>query len=164
VSGQLVFIPPAASPQLVGPTVEAIELARDDVGDVLWAIDRTLRGANGRPRQVTTPPAPSTPVIAPTYRLGPDVPATRHPYRARAGTNGIELARATVPGAPPLADRPDLPATISIAAAPASPAQIRSFYTLARSSDGAYRLVLRRRLDNVAPSPGFSLDFDQVLG
>lgn len=163
VPGPVVFVPPAGSPQLVGPSVEAIELARDDVGDVLWAIDRTLRGADGRPRDVPIPAIAALAVASPTYRLGPDVPTSRHPYRARVGSSGLELARATVPGAPVLPARPDLPAVLSIAAAPSSPAQIRTFYTLARGSDGAYHLVLRRQLARVDPSPGFALDFDQVL-
>ncbi|MEO6776146.1 MAG: hypothetical protein ABI467_24535 [Kofleriaceae bacterium] len=36
------------------------------------------------------------------------------------------------------------------------------FYTLARSSDGAYHLVERRALAAIAPLPGFALEFDHV--
>jgi hypothetical protein len=164
VPSPILFVPPASGAQLTGRTLEAIELARDDVGDVLWAIDRTLRGADDRPREVAVD-MPSVPVPeAPTYRLGPDVPASYHPYRARVGTNGLELVRTTVPGSAALADRPDLPSRLSIAAAPSSPAQVRTYYTLARTSDGAYHLVRRRALTTVAPSPAFVLEFDRVLG
>lgn len=164
VAGPLMFIPPAAGSQISGRTLEAIELARDDMGDVLWAIDRTLRGADGRPREVDVSPIPVAPAESPTYRVGPDVPTWRHPYRARVGEAGLELVRANVPGAPALAERPDLPLRISIAAAPSAPAQIRTFFTLARTSEGSYHLILRRTHGGVAPSPGFALEFDRVLG
>ena len=100
----------------------------------------------------------------PTYRVGPIVPPMRHPYRARVGAQGLELARATVPGTPAIADRPDLPVTLSIAAVPAAPSQIRTFYTLARSSDGGYHLVERRALVAIPATPGFMLEFDRVEG
>lgn len=164
LAGPLIFVPPAAGSQLSGRTLEAIELSRDDIGDVLWAIDRTLRGADGRPRDVDVSPPPVTPVDSPTYRVGPDVPTWRHPYRAHVGEAGLALVRADVPGAPAVPDRPDLPLRISIAAAPSAPAQVRTFYTLARTSDGSYHLVLRRALGAVAPSPGFALEFDRVEG
>lgn len=164
VPAPLVFVPPAAGPQLAGRTLEAIDLSRDNIGDVLWAIDRTLLGADGRPRDIPVPTDVASEVAMPTYRVGPVVPAMRHPYRARVGTNGLELVRATVPGAATIADRPDLPLHLSIAAAPVSPAQIRTFYTLARSSDGAYHLLERRALAAAAPVPGFALEFDRVEG
>jgi hypothetical protein len=92
-------------------------------------------------------------------RCGPDdgerVACTRsgsHTARARVGTNGLELVRTTVPGSAALADRPDLPS------------RLRTYYTLARTSDGAYHLVQRRALITVAPSPAFVLEFDRVLG
>jgi len=163
VRGPLVFVPPASGAQLVGPTLEAIDLSRDDVDDVLWAIDRKLLGADGRPRDVPAPaPAEIPPLLA--YRAGPDVPDSRHPYRARTGTAGLELVRAAIPGAPPLVARPDLPLRMSIAAAPATPAEIRTFFTLERTSDGAYHLVQRRQLSGTSPAPSFTLEFDRVRG
>jgi hypothetical protein len=164
VPAPLVFVPPAAGTQLAGRTLQAIELARDDVHDVLWAIDRTLRGADGRPRSVELTPPTSPSPESPTYHLGVDVPSWRHPYRARVGATGLELVRATVPGALAAPARPDLPLRISVAAAPTSPAQVRTFYTLARTSDGGHHLVLRHALAPVAPSPGFALEFDRVVG
>src|SRR6202012_2687775 len=115
LAGPLVFVAPAASPQLVGPITDAPDPPSDDVAAILWAIDRTVLGEDGIAR---TPPAPTTPPVtsgSTQYQLGPALAPIYHPYRERIGPNGLELALSTVPSAP-LLDRPDLPTTIAIGA------------------------------------------------
>jgi hypothetical protein len=161
----LLFIPPATGAQVTGPTLTAIDFVRDDVGDVLWAIERIALGADGRPRDVVLPEAPTaTPSTdgPPAYILGSAIPVSHHPFRARQTATGLELVRATVPDREPEPSRADLPLRLSVASAPRRPARLRSLYTLARSADGGYHLVHRRLLEPAAPSSAPALAFDQL--
>jgi hypothetical protein len=161
LAGPLVFVAPAASPRLVGAITDALDLASDDVADILWAIDRTILGEDGIAR--TPPTATTAPVTSGStlYQLGPSVAPIYHPYRERTGANGLELALSTVPGAPPL-DRPDLPTTIAIGALPTRPVQLQTAAVVMRASDGSYHRVFRHVIADVAASSLPPFDFDQV--
>jgi hypothetical protein len=65
----LPYLPPAAVAQ-VGPQLEAVDLVCDGVGDVLWAVDRTILSADGRPRPMAPPPA-GAPRVPPAPRRRP---------------------------------------------------------------------------------------------
>lgn len=164
-STPLLFVPPAAGPQLVGPTLQAIDFVRDDVGEVLWAIERTRLEIDGHPRDISVAaPTAHPPVVGapPAYVLGPAVPEAYHPYRARTGVAGLELVRATIPGRTTVPDRTDLPLRLSVTAAPLRPTRLRTLHTLARSADGGYHLVLRRLLEPAPASSAPMLAFDQL--
>jgi hypothetical protein len=162
LAGPLVFVPPPASPPLLGPVLDAIALASDDVADVLWAIDRTILGEDGVARTPLAPGASAT--VAPTipvYTLGPSLPATSHPYRMRTATAGPELALATAPDVA-LVARSELPSRIAIGALPSRPVELRVTALLVRATDGSYRRVVRRDVvDTTAPALPV-LAFDQV--
>jgi len=159
------LILPAASEPLVGTPVEAFDLARDEVSNV-WAIERTRLGADDRPREVrpVSPPTPSRGEPAPRYRVGPDVPTGYHPYVTREGSEGLEVARARIPGTT-VADEPtSLPARLVIAAVPRTARQLQQIDELTRATDGSYHLIRRRALVPVAPRQGVTLQFDQLVG
>jgi hypothetical protein len=160
VPGPLVFLPPAAT-SLDGPTVEAVDFARDDVADVVWAIDRTALGADGRPRTIAPSPAPaSVPAVA-SYRLGPTVDPTFRPYRQRIAADGAALTLVAIPGAP-AAPRPDLPTRLRGHALPPRALRIAIQPALARSPDGTYHVVYRRMRADAPASPTPALAFDVV--
>jgi hypothetical protein len=159
--GPLVLEPPAVSKPIGERVLAAVDLVRDDIADVLWAIDRTRHGADGEPHTAIMPGPLEDASQTLAYRLGPAVPPTAHPYRARIGTSGLELARAIVPGEPTV-ERPDLPATIAIHALPKRTMQLRMVAMLVRGPDGRYHSILRRDVVNaVAPAIPL-LAFDQL--
>ncbi|HWU87836.1 MAG TPA: hypothetical protein VN253_11200, partial [Kofleriaceae bacterium] len=167
VSGPLLFLPPAAV-SLDGPIEEAIDVVRDDVGDVVWAIDRTALGADGKPRTLSTSPGASpgasgTPAVAaaPVYRLGPSVDSSYHPYRQQLASDGAALTLLAIPGAP-VAVRADLPARLRAHALPSRPLRVAIQPALARSPDGAYHVVHRRVRSDAPASSTPALAFDVV--
>jgi hypothetical protein len=165
IAGPLLLVTPAASEPIVGRPLEAVDLARDELSNVLWAIERTRVGADGRPRTIPPPIATAVPASADApplvYRVGPDVPDGYHPYVPHTGATGLELARASVPGA--VEGRVALPARFTPAAVPARPRQLRRVDELLRTPDGAYHWVRRRVLVATTPRPNVTLQFDQLV-
>jgi len=96
-----------------------------------------------------------------TYRLGPAVDPTYHPYRQRIGNDGAALTLVAIPGAP-VAPRPDLPARLRSHALPPRALRLATQPALARSPDGAYHVVYRRIRANAPASPTPALAFDVV--
>jgi hypothetical protein len=158
VAGPLVFIPPAAA-ALDGPTVEVIDFIRDDIADVVWAIDRTALGADGRPRTIVATPAPAPPPGS--YRVGPTVDPSCHPYRQRLASDGEILARVAIPGAPDR-PRPDLPVRLRAHALPPRALRLATQPTVARAADGSYHVITRRVRTAAPASPTPGLAFDVV--
>lgn len=152
LAGPLVLALPAASSPLVGPPLTTVDLVRDDVSDTLWAVDVPATAA-------TVDAAP--PHALPVYQLGTSIPATYHPYRARIGVAGLELARAVVAGEP-LIVRPDLPERVAIGAVPERPVRSSIVPSVVRGCNGSYHLVLRHELASSEASPLPVLRFDVV--
>ena len=162
LAGPLVFVPPPAGPPLVGPVLDAIAFAGDDVADVLWAIDRTVLGEDGVPSS-SFAPAPTAPATSarPVYTLGPKIPTTMHPYRMTTGTTGVKLVLSSIPGVT-LTTRRELPPQIGVGALPSRPVQLQLTAMLQRASDGSYRRTIRHDVVDV-PAPVLPpLDFDQA--
>ena len=137
-----------------------------EISNVVWAIERTRAGADGRPREVPPPARPSAIPSSPgapplVYRVAPEVPDGYHPYVPHTGAAGIELARASVPGG--IGGRVALPDRFTRAAVPARPHQLRRVDELVRTSDGAYHWIRRRVLVATAPRPSVTLQFDQIV-
>ena len=161
LAGPLVLEPAAVSTPIGERVLAAVDLVRDDVADVLWAIDRTLQGADGEPRVPIVPASPDEAAETLAYRLGPSVSPTAHAYRARIGPSGLGLVRAAVPNEPAI-ERADLPSTIAIHALPQRPMQLRMVAMLVRSSDGRYHPIVRHEVVPAAPSAIPTLAFDQL--
>ena len=161
IAGPLVLEPAATSKPVGERVLAAADFVRDDVADVLWAIDRTLRGADGEPRTAVMSPSPGEDTSSLAYRLGSSVPSTAHAYRARIGTSGLELTRAIIPGEP-TGERPDLPDTIAIHALPQRPMQLRMVAMLVRGPDGRYHSIVRREVVPAAAPAIPVLAFDQL--
>ncbi|MBK7074134.1 MAG: hypothetical protein IPH44_17700 [Myxococcales bacterium] len=160
LDGPLVFIPPAVT-AMSGPVLAAVDFARDDVADVLWAIDRITLGADGRPRTVDiAPPTPASVAIA-TYRLGPDVDRAFHPYRWREGDGAPSFTLASVPGASAIV-RADLPAQLNSHALATAAQRLIERPSLFRTADGGYHVVHLRSSVAVSPPPTPALEFDKV--
>lgn len=161
LAGPLITELPSSSGVIGERVLAAVDLLRDDVADVLWGIDRVVRGQDGEPRAVSPSSPPSVDTSSLAYRLGRVLPSSDHPYRARIGSTGLELVRASVPGSIDT-DHPDLPATIAIHALPQRPMQLRLNVTLFRSADGRYHRIVRHDVVPIPPSATPTLMFDQL--
>jgi hypothetical protein len=159
LAGPLVFVPPAAAGAL-GPDREVVDFARDDVSDVLWAVDRTILGGDALPRDIApAPPAPMPPSSLERYQLGPDVDPAYHPYRPRIDQDGLVLALASIPDAPAAA-RPDLPSRVRGHALPSRALRLVTRLELARSPDGSRHVIEVHETAATAAPPNLSLIFD----
>lgn len=164
--GGLVFLPPVPC-DLVGVPLAAVELGRDDTANVVWAIDRVRRGADGRPREVPAPasaaPAPrSADAPALAYRLGPAIADPFHPYRTIVRPDGVALVRAIAPGQPASVDRADLPGVLVPGALAVSAVRVVSSAHVARSPDGGYHVHTELDARFATPGPTPALAFDQL--
>ena len=167
IAGPLLLVPPAASEPLVGTPLEAVDLARDELSNVLWAIERTRAGADGRPRDVPppppSPPPPPASADAPAlvYRVGPDVPDGYHSYVPHQGAFGLELRARPCRAASRDASRSPI-------ASPLRRCRRVRISCVASTSSCVPRMARttgfrRRVLVATPPRPSITLQFDQLV-
>lgn len=166
LAGPLLFLPPGGAGGIVGPIQEAIDFTRDETANVVWAIERVRRGADGLPREVVAPSdsaaSPRPDAGAPvTYRAGPTMPDGWHPYVTRDTDAGPELARARVPGQATI-PRPNLPTRLDVTSVSALARRSSTAFSLSRSADGSYHLLLMRSTHSIAPGQDRGLIFDRL--
>jgi hypothetical protein len=161
----LFFLPPTVVQSLDGPVVEEVMLARDELANLAWAVERRLESPLGVGVDTASAVDPA-PVVAsapltddesaaavPVYRLASSVPAHWIPLLPKAidGTEEVRLARAAVldlDGSPRivhsqarvLGSDPDAPLLIPEEEVPREGALVRRAFQGARWHDG--RLVV----------------------
>jgi hypothetical protein len=70
VTGDALFLPPILGPSLESAPVEQVRFARDETANLVWAIERSVESATGRPLDLRRPePAPPAPAGADTAVL-----------------------------------------------------------------------------------------------
>jgi len=144
-----------------GPVLERVDLARDEVSNLTWAIERRVVGSGGRPvdRRGERPlPAPA-PVLADAwrYRALPWVPSHWIPFvPVRGDDEQVHLRRALMATDDP-AERaarlprgeilePDRPLHIAEEAVPPSGLRVDRRFQAARGADGRLHVWLGRRV------------------
>lgn len=145
-------LPHVAGHPLVGPVIEDVRLMRDEMANLVWAIEHATEGGDGRakPRAETALPAAArTPVAAttPAYRLMTTAPPNWFPLVLDAGLpRSLRLALLDpsneIPRGRLLPAPGDL---IREEEVPREGVRLLRERVLARSSDGTTHLWTRRR-------------------
>ena len=146
-----VVLPPVAAGALVGPAVEEVLFLRDEMANMVWAVEQTVQGRSGDPRPRGSEPQPEPDPwpqdLSPeerVYRLQTAVPAHWIPLVPVAMTPGrLSLRKGAL-----LRDgEPVLPAGVTLAPTPLTfPGEelpregvhLRAVPVLARRADGSY--------------------------
>jgi hypothetical protein len=101
----MVLPPTAASFMSVGPVLEEVRFVRDQIANMVWAIEETVEGGAGAPRpgherNLPIAPTPVPPGGLPQYRIQTDVP--RHwipflPVTTDSVSGAVVLERGAIP-------------------------------------------------------------------
>lgn len=150
------FVPPATPGVLEGRALEEVLFLRDEMSNLVWAVEQTVRGPSGRPRQRTEEPAPAPlpagaePAAERDYLLQ-SVPDWWIPFvPMSAGPGTIELRKARLSDGPrgePAGAllEPGSGLTIDDAEVPREGIQVRRVPLLTRRPDGRYARWISRR-------------------
>jgi hypothetical protein len=162
-------VPPTAPGRLEGPAVEDVAFLRDELANLVWAVEHVVEGRSGDP--VPVPPGRGLPTAAPEpvgegdseslrYVLATDVPDSWVPYLPHtAGYAAVDLVRGSIrrygPDDPPegtpgrphgrLLKGTDL-ASIAAAEVPRGGVALTRVPVVARTADGTYRTWVARRV------------------
>jgi hypothetical protein len=151
------LVPPGAVAVQDGPPLEEVLFLRDEMADLVWAVERIVEGPSGlgRPRsRERDDPRPPEPGPVPTaqldYLLQTAVPARWVPYLPRSsGYAAVELVQGRIsPIALPLGrllNRPDVQ-ILKNAEVPREGVLARRLPSLTRRADGAYLRWITRRV------------------
>jgi hypothetical protein len=104
--GDFLLLPPTATEVMLhGPPIEDVRFLRDDLANMVWAVEDTIEGAAGGPRSghersvvLAPPPAPAPDHL--TYRIQTDVPLNWIPFvpvTLDQTTGAIALERGGMP-------------------------------------------------------------------
>lgn len=173
------FQPAGAVSRLEGPPLEEVLFGRDEMANMVWAIERRVQGPSGSVRARAAEPVPEQPgpregsEAELDYLLQTQVPARWIPFVpvARGGWSrelrkGAMLDR----GDPPqpvhplgLLLRPREPLTLFDEEVPREGVRVRRLPTLCREPDGAYRRWIARRAEIGRGEPSSALQFDGAI-
>jgi hypothetical protein len=142
---------------LDGPALEEVGYLRDEVANLAWAVERTVRGPSGQPRNRADepPPPPPAPGGEPDaeldYLLQTPVPGNWIPLVPVRRTDGsLELRKGTLSSAPAephgVLLRPGQPLTLHDEEIPREGVTVRRVPVLARRADGRYARWIARRV------------------
>jgi len=181
---QQFLLPPAVGPMLGSDPLERVQLARDDVASIVWAVeevipDATGAGINGNDAAdksgVLAAPIANSPVSI-RYLLGTTVPENWIPFlpaRRPGSAQDIAFQRAAMPqmGVPPrdvirakgvLLNEPPLPWFINEEEVSYSGTALTRSYQRARWYDGRTYLWIGRRRETGRGVGSSNLRFDQI--
>jgi hypothetical protein len=105
--GDFLLLPPTAADLMQhGTPLEDVRFVKDDLANMVWAIEETIESGAGGPRSghersVALTPPPSPPPDHLTYRIQTEVPANWIPFvpvTLNPTTGAIALERAGIPG------------------------------------------------------------------
>ncbi len=151
------FVPPATPGVLEGAALEEVLFLRDEMANLVWAVEQTVRGPSGRSRPrieepVPAPLPPGTEEAAELdYLLQSVVPGWWIPFvPMSAGAGTVELRKATLregPQGQPAGRllEPGRGLTIHDAEVPREGVLVRRVPLLARRPDGRYARWISRR-------------------
>ena len=174
------LLAPALSKSLEGDELEEVLFVRDEMANMVWAVERTVPAAGGTSvsgydvvrAADTTPAAPALhPTIANVrYVLGTDVPHNWHPFipvHVPGSARSVQLQRARMPG--PARDiygrilAVPSPYYVNEEEVPRAGKIVRRAFARARWLDGATFLWLGRRVSTGRGEGSSGLAFDQVV-
>jgi len=172
------LVPPGAVAVQDGPPIEEVLFLRDEMANMVWAVERMVQGPSGAARdrareREDVPPFGRGPVQRALldYQLQSGVPARWIPFLPRAaGYRSIDLvqARMTRPdgtSVPPLGkilSRADL-ARLKDAEVPREGVLVRRQVSMTRRADGSYQLWTTRRVGVGRGEGASQLAFDAAV-
>jgi hypothetical protein len=157
----LFYLPPTLGTSLHGPPIEDVLFLRDELANLVWAVERIVESPLGRPldraeavfraRPETPPPASETGAFV--YRLATEVPehwVPLTPQRAAAGSPPIQFQRRGAPQGrilEPERDQvsPAAPLRIEEGEVTRAGARVTRAYQYTRWTNGATYLWIGRR-------------------
>ena len=168
------FCLPDTAADLVGGTaVEDVLLARDEMANLAWAVERVVEGPAGDPvsrgRELRTPPiltAAGEDWSRLRWQLGTTVPPFWYPLVPRPDQPW--LFEVQLMGTAAATDRPQgtllrLGALIDAAAVPREGARLRREFVTARGIDGSTAVWCRRRTSTGRGEGSSGLSFDRAI-
>jgi hypothetical protein len=169
------LIPPGAVAVQDGPPFEEVLYLRDEMADLVWAIERVVGGPSGlgrlRSRERDDPRPPRPGPVELDYLLQTAVPARWIPYLPRSsGYAAVELVQGRMTdaaGSPvlprgQLLRRPDLQ-ILKNAEVPREGVLARRLPSLARRADGVYLRWTTRRVETGGGEGASGLAFDSAF-
>jgi hypothetical protein len=159
-------VPPVAPGRLEGPVLEDVSFLRDEMANLVWAVEHVVEGVSGDPIPVppgrglsTEPPSPPAEAETLQYVLATEVPDSWVPYLPHTGGYAaIDLVRGAIrrygpddpaEGTP---QRPhgrlllgDDARRIAGAEVPREGVRVQRVPVVARMADGTYRTWISRR-------------------
>jgi hypothetical protein len=167
------LVPPALGPSLESAPVEQVRFARDETANLVWAIERTVESAVGRPLDLRRDQAALPP------RVGADTASVEYRMMSALPRNWLPLMPADPSAPPPLklnlgavlvdgvvqAPAPRgrvVPADLSLAAeeVPRDGFDVARIYRYARWVDGSTRVWAARRRRPASGEASSALQFD----
>ena len=173
-------LPPVAPGRHEGPVLEDVAFLRDELANLVWAVEHVVEGASGDPVPVPpgrglpaagAPPDPDAPL---QYVLASDMPDSWVPYLPHtAGYAVVDLVRGSIrrygPDSPPggtpqhprgaLLQGGDL-ARVAAAEVPRDGVRVQRLPVVGRLADGTYRAWISRRTRTGRGEGRSNLTFD----
>jgi hypothetical protein len=154
----LYFLPPVLGPSLHGAAIEDVLFLRDEMANLVWAVERIVEGPGGRPLnraeayQASRPEPPAATSATPQYRLVTQVPEYWFPLlpvRIEGSDRQVVFQRHLYDGPTPwgrIIDAGGPPSlTINEEEVPRAGARVTRAWQYARWSDGSTHLWVGRR-------------------
>ena len=174
----LLLLPPGLHSVERSSPLEQVELRRDEMANLAWAIERRVESEAGRPidRDGAAPPTPDDATIGTTWRYALTSELPEHwiplvPMRVAAADPQVVLQRGRIAASEPSgASRargrilvPEQPFFVNEEEIPAGGVQVTRTYQLARGSDGSAHLwVGRHKTPGAGPLRRSPLRFDRL--
>ncbi len=152
-----IFVPPATPGALEGAALEEVLFLRDEMANLVWAVEQTVRGLSGRPRSRLQEPAPAPlppgaePAAELDYLLQSPVPDWWIPFVPMStGPGAIELRKTKLHDGPrgePAGAllEPGRGLAIDDVEVPREGVHVRRVPLLTRRPDGTYARWISRR-------------------
>jgi hypothetical protein len=173
-AGPGLLLVPALTATAAAPSMEEVHFLRDEMANMVWAVERRVMSRLGEPLDPSTaapPDVPAAPGAAPTlYQLGTDVPLNWRPFiptHLPGSNRAIRLQRARLPDQPLESSGVILrvPGTYFLAEeeVPRAGRIVNRAFKRARWIDGTTFLWIGRRSTTGRGEGSSGLVFDQIV-
>lgn len=164
------FLPPASGSRLESSPIEQVELCRDELSNLFWAIEQRVDGLAGpverseRERASATGVATVPPEAEVEYALMSAVPAAHFPLfpEGATGTERVVAGEVLAAGGAERAVARTLTSGPILAAVIPAGVTVTRRFQWARRPDGEMALWIGRATRNRAPPPSPEIAFDRV--